>query len=162
MQSKKIWLTILIVIIIIVSSTAAYIFLKNRVGPSKFTPNSVPQVVETDQPNTPKDLKVNISPNDSLSSPIKISGTVPAGWMNEGVFPIKIFDASKNLITQNQGMEVNPGSWTSGKPIEFKAEIEYETNSDTGFVVLYKDNPSGDSKNDQSYEIPVKLNQSGS
>lgn len=93
--------------------------------------------------------------NELVKSPLTITGTVPAGWMFEGQFPIKLLDANKNLIVQGIGKEVVPGSWSSGSPISFNASISFSTTATNGFIQITKDNPSGLPQNDASFEIPV-------
>lgn len=95
--------------------------------------------------------------NSIVSSPFTISGTVPTGWMFEGSFPIKILDPNRNVIAQSVAKETVPGSWTSGKSVDFAASIKFQTNSKSGFLVLMADNPSGKPELDNTFEIPIKF-----
>lgn len=94
-------------------------------------------------------------PNAQVSSPVTITGTVPPGWMFEGVFPVKLLDAQRKVITQSPAKEVTPGSWTSGNDVAFHATIDFETTAKSGFIVLENDNPSGLPENADSFEIPI-------
>jgi hypothetical protein len=94
-------------------------------------------------------------PNTKVTSPFSVTGTVPPGWMFEGVFPVKLLDAKKKVIAQTQGKEVTPGSWSSGSDVAFRASVEFTTAEKSGFLVLEKDNPSGLPENADSFEIPV-------
>lgn len=95
--------------------------------------------------------------NQRITSPVKITGTVPAGWMFEGSLPIKLLDNNKKLITQGIAQEKIPGSWQSGNPIEFESEIKFTTTATSGFLVIEKDNPSGLPENAKSFELPVNF-----
>lgn len=116
----------------------------------------VDYVVNT--PN-PADYPTIASPisNSKVTSPLKILGTVPPGWMFEGTFPIKLVDQYQNVIAIGQGKEVTPGSWQSGQRVDFVGEIEFKTSEKTGSLVFFKDNPSGLQENDRSYSVPVKF-----
>jgi len=88
-------------------------------------------------------------------SPLKVTGTVPTGWMFEGVFPIKLVDANQNLIVQGQAKESVAGSWQSGNPVNFTATLTFKAATGSGNLVLSNDNPSGDPAKAQTFEVPI-------
>ncbi len=92
-----------------------------------------------------------------VSSPLIVKGSVPAGWMFEGVFPIKLTNVNNEVIVQTQAKEVVPGSWSSSQRIDFTATLAFSTQENSGFIVLEKDNPSGLPENADSYKIPVNF-----
>lgn len=95
--------------------------------------------------------------NSRISSPLTITGMVPAGWMFEGVFPITLVDDSRKLIFRGQGDEKVSGSWTEDKPINFAATITFTTTAKSGFILLEKDNPSGKPELSEYFEIPINF-----
>ncbi len=95
--------------------------------------------------------------NSKIASPLTVKGKVPAGWMFEGQFPIKLTDASKNIIASASAKEMTPGSWTNGKPVDFQATLTFTTSEKTGFLILNSDNPSGDPAKAKSFELPVSF-----
>ena len=121
--------------------------------------NLINEITQTIKLQSVKSDPVITSPqaNSKISSPLTVKGTVPAGWMFEGVFPIKLLDENKKLISQAQAKEVIAGSWSTGKDVEFTATLNYSTTTLSGFLVIEKDNPSGLPANASSYEIPVKF-----
>lgn len=117
-----------------------------------------PPIAATPTPNpSTEPVVISPRPGDIIKSPLTVEGTVPSGWMFEGVIPIKIVDEYGNLIVQGLGSELTPGSWQSGIPIDFEGVLEYTTTAKKGFVVLEKDNPSGLPENGDKYEIPVNF-----
>ncbi len=104
-----------------------------------------------------KPIVTSPKPGTKVVSPLTITGTVPAGWMFEGVFPIKLVDAQKNTIVQGQAKEKTPGSWQSGNPVEFTATLIFTTTEKNGFIILENDNPSGDPTKSKTFEVPVKF-----
>lgn len=99
----------------------------------------------------------SLSANSMVKSPLKVEGTVPAGWMFEGVFPIILLDSEKNVITQTSAEEVTPGSWQLGTPVEFTATLTFKNSSASGILVLENDNPSGNPASAKTFEIPIKF-----
>jgi|GEM_PF-981424 len=90
-----------------------------------------------------------------------VRGTVPPGWMFEGVFPVELQNAKGIAIAQATGTELEPGSWSSGSPIAFTATVEFPATTGKGTLVLKKDNPSGLPENDRSFKLPVAFSREG-
>jgi hypothetical protein len=95
--------------------------------------------------------------NSKVASPLTVTGTVPAGWMFEGVFPIKLVDANRKLIVQGQAKETVAGSWQSGNTVDFTATLTFNNAIGSGFLILQNDNPSGDPANSKTFEVPVSF-----
>lgn len=148
MVNKK---TILIFIIILILIFSGIYFQKSK---SSINNNdNVPTPVITNP-----DIEINTpTPNSAVKSPLTVSGKIDSSWMFEGVFPIKILDSQKNVLVQNQGHEVEPGSWTNPGKIPFTATLNFKPTTTTGFLVIENDNPSGLPENQKTYEIPIKF-----
>lgn len=131
--------------------------LKEKLVKLEVTPILTPTESPSPTPNANLPVVKSPSPGSTIKSPLKISGTVPSGWMFEGVFPIKLVDSNKKTITQVQAKEVTPGSWQNGNPVEFTATLTFKTASGSGTIILENDNPSGDPKNSKSFEIPINF-----
>ena len=118
---------------------------------------SVQPVITTDnnQPATPELSQPQSG--DTIKSPVTIKGVVPPGWMNEGVFPIKILDSKNQVLAKGQANEDIPGSWQNGGNVSFTATITFTTTDTSGLIELDNDNPSGNPDNDRSLVIPVNF-----
>lgn len=112
----------------------------NSVLPST-GPSSNPN--QTPAPITGLPTLTQPKPGTQVVSPLLVRGIVPAGWMFEGVFPIKLVDSNHKLIVQGQAKEELPGSWQSGEPAYFAVTLTFTTTAKWGFIVLQNDNPSG-------------------
>lgn len=122
-----------------------------------FTPASQePSLTPNNQVKT-KPTVTSPQANSRVKSPLTVTGSVPPGWMFEGVFPIKLLDANRKLIKVSQAKETVPGSWNSGQDVEFKANLTFTTQAKSGFLVLEKDNPSGLPENADIFEMPVNF-----
>ncbi len=95
-------------------------------------------------------------PNETVTSPLEITGEARGTWYFEASFPVKLLDGNGNQLgiipAQAQG------EWMTENFVPFKATLEFITpTTDTGTLVLEKDNPSGLPENDDSLIVPVKF-----
>jgi len=95
-------------------------------------------------------------PNDSVKSPLTITGKARGNWYFEASFPVKIFDAnSKELGT---GIATAGGEWMTEDFVPFSATVEFSApTTSTGTLILKKDNPSDLPENNNQLIIPVKF-----
>ncbi len=156
------WISILAMAIFVIFSlgVVAFLYYQNQQLKqmlASYQPQETPTPIASASPTPGPDLPIISSPsaNMKVASPLEVTGKVPAGWMNEGIFPIKIVDASQKLIVQGQAKENVPGSWLSGNPVSFTATLTFKTTAASGFLILENDNPSGDPANAKSFKLPI-------
>ena len=99
----------------------------------------------------------NPVPNQTIASPLTITGQAVGNWYNEASFPVKLFDASNNLLAE--GVAQAQGNWMTTSFVPFTITLNFATQpaNSTGTLILYKDNPSGDPQNDDQLTIPVSF-----
>ena len=86
-------------------------------------------------------------PNQIVESPLIIEGEARGTWFFEATFPVKLLDANGDVIATNIAQAQD--DWMTEDFVPFKAQIEFEKPAtDTGVLILEKDNPSGLSEND--------------
>ena len=148
-----------VTLIITVWATVSFLVYQNNLLKKYSAENQIQQ-----QTMTSPEAKITNAPqvtdplpNSVIASPLVVKGKVPASWMFEGQFPIRLLDSNKDLIASGIGKEVVPGSWTSGKPVDFQATISFKVTAKTGFLTLTNDNPSGLPENSKSFEIPINF-----
>ncbi len=160
------WISILAMAIFVLFALGVVAFLyyqnqqlKKMLVSYQPTPVASPLATISPSPSPDPEIPVVSSPssNTKITSPLKISGKVPAGWMFEGVFPIKLVDSNKKLIVQAQAKEILPGSWQTEGPVNFTATLIFKASSGSGTLILENDNPSGILTNLKTFEIPVKF-----
>jgi hypothetical protein len=99
-----------------------------------------------------------ISPKsgDEVMSPIKISGKARGGWFFEASFPAELIDSNGKQIAI---IPVTAKTdWMTSDFVEFYAELDFgNVDTETGTLILRKDNPSGMPEYDDSISIPVKF-----
>lgn len=99
------------------------------------------------------------TPNQVLENPLIIEGEATGTWFFEATFPVKLLDANGNIVATHFAQA--QGEWMTEDFVPFKAQIEFKKpDTDTGILILEKDNPSGLPENAAKIEIPVRFNQS--
>ncbi len=102
-------------------------------------------------------IRVDLPLSDSVvQSPLKVTGSARGIWYFEASFPVKIFDSNgKELgVVPAQAQ----GDWMTADFVPFEANITFQTpTTETGTLVLEKDNPSGLPENSDSVTIPVRF-----
>lgn len=94
--------------------------------------------------------------NELVTSPLLITGEAVGGWYFEASFPVKLLDADGNVVAQHYIMTSE--DWMTSEFVSFSGTLEFTAPStDTGVLVLMKDNPSGLPENDDSVEVPVRF-----
>lgn len=134
---------------------------------SKVVMESYPRQCNHDGINYTEDIgneleKVNLiqinspRPNQTVSSPVTITGKARGSWFFEGSFPITIQDEN------GQQLGVIPakalGEWMTTSFVPFSAQLEFATSSTkVGTIKLKKDNPSGLPENDNELIVPINF-----
>ena len=95
-------------------------------------------------------------PNQLIESPLMIEGEARGTWFFEATFPVKLLDANGDMIATYFAQA--QGEWMTEDFVLFKAQLIFEKPvTDTGVLILEKDNPSGLTENDANIEIPVSF-----
>jgi hypothetical protein len=116
----------------------------------------------TQQNNEPviiqyKDLVRITSPQSGalVTSPLTVSGEARGYWFFEASFPIRILDSKRKEILSSYIMTA--GEWMTEDYVPFEKDIAFKTSDTSGYLVIQKDNPSGEERFDDSFEIPVRF-----
>lgn len=98
-------------------------------------------------------------PNDTVESPLVISGSARGSWFFEASFPVFLTDWDGLIIAD--GIATAQGDWMTSEFVPFTATLNYTlattSYSNKGTLILQKDNPSGLPEYDDALEIPVVL-----
>lgn len=101
-------------------------------------------------------------PNETVKSPLQITGEARGNWYFEATFPIYLTDWDGRIIAE--GYATADGEWMTTEFVPFKATLTYNYAdieggySNRGTLILRKDNPSALPEHDDALEIPVILN----
>lgn len=144
---------VIVFAIIIVILLGILLFVPAAKGPTHTAMNNVAGLASADGHL----LATAPIPNASITSPVTVHGTITGGgWFFEAVFPVKIMDADGTVLGQGQARAES--EWTSSGTVPFTATVPFaKPHSETGTIVLAKDNPSGDPANDMTLVIPVSF-----
>ena len=96
-------------------------------------------------------------PLSTVVSPVTVRGEAIGNWYFEASFPMRIEDANGNEL--GTAVAQAQGEWMTEEFVSFRAELNFATplDSDTGTLVLEKDNPSGLPENEDELHIPIKF-----
>ena len=102
-------------------------------------------------------IKVNAPlPNETVKSPLLVSGFARGYWFFEASFPIRLFDDDGNEIAV--GIAQAEGEWMTTEFVPFKTTLNFEKPlGETGELILEKDNPSGLPQHDDELVIPIRF-----
>jgi hypothetical protein len=96
------------------------------------------------------------APNAIITSPLIVSGSARGPWYFEASFPVKLLDGAGNELAVTPATA--QGEWMTEEFVPFTARLEFAAPAtDTGTLVLQKDNPSGLPEYDDSFSIPVRF-----
>lgn len=99
--------------------------------------------------------------NQSVSSPIEISGQARGAWYFEADFPVRLIDAQGKILAQ--APVTAQGDWMTNDFVPFLGSIGYQVLATTSAtLVLENSNPSGLPENQKKIEIPLVLTPSES
>lgn len=93
-------------------------------------------------------------PNDTIASPVTITGQARGTWFFEGEFPVFIYDILNQLI--GQGSATAQGEWMTEEFVAFEATLEFtKPTNGPGTLYLNKHNASDNADLDDALIIPV-------
>lgn len=173
-MQKTIRIFLLILIIIgIVALITQKIWVPRLVDKIFF--NETPQVINPNiDLNTNSDISDSLEkadlirvdtpkPNQTISSPLTITGVARGYWFFEASFPVVLVNWDGLIIAQGIAT-ATVGDWMTTEFIPFEANLTWvvdkEAYSDKGTLILRKDNPSGLPEHDDALEIPIIFSRS--
>lgn len=85
-----------------------------------------------------------------------VKGEARGTWFFEASFPIELQDEQKKSIAVGHAQAAT--EWMTEDFVPFTATIDYSpTESKIGFLILKKDNPSGEPQFDDEFVVPVQF-----
>lgn len=100
-------------------------------------------------------------PNQTVSSPLTITGEARGNWFFEASFPVFLTNWDGLIIAQ--GIAQAKSDWMTTEFVPFEATLIFTVDknvySNNGSLILKKDNPSGLSENDDALEIPIVIHE---
>lgn len=95
-------------------------------------------------------------PNTIVTSSLQVTGQARGYWYFEASFPVKLFDGDGNVLAQTPAQAQS--NWMTNDFVPYKATLEFiAPATDSGTLVLEKDNPSNLPQNADSLIVPVRF-----
>jgi glucose/arabinose dehydrogenase len=99
---------------------------------------------------------MSVKDNQTVKSPIKISGEAKGTWFFEASFPIEVVNDKWEKI--GQGIAQAESDWMTTGFVKFNSTVNFDPKgAKQGWLVFKKDNPSGLPENDAQFHLPVKF-----
>lgn len=115
-------------------------------APSAAEPASKPDLIRLDQP----------LPNSVVTSPLVIQGQARGPWFFEASFPVYLLNADGDTIAVIPAQA--EGEWMTPEFVPFKASLVFsQPASETGILILAKDNPSGLPEHADELRVPIRF-----
>ena len=94
--------------------------------------------------------------NQAVKSPLLVEGEARGTWYFEASFPVGILDGNGTELGVVPAQA--QGDWMTQNFVPFKAELKFAVPAtETGTLVLEKDNPSGLPEHDDQIRIPIRF-----
>lgn len=120
----------------------------NQNGNGTTTPNGGDSMIRVTSP----------TPNQVISSPLHIEGEARGNWYFEASFPVRLEDANGNVLAIAPAQA--QGEWMTTEFVPFELDLVYQMpTTQTGILILEKDNPSGLPEHADERRIPVRFAQ---
>ena len=94
--------------------------------------------------------------NSYIKSPLRIEGEARGSWYFEASFPVRLIDANGFEISTSHAQA--EGNWMTADFVPFTSQLIFGTSTtETGTLILEKDNPSGLLEKGNSISIPIRF-----
>ena len=99
----------------------------------------------------------NPRPNQTISSPLHVTGDARGYWFFEASFPVTLVDANGNVIPLDPGYIMATEEWMTEDFVPFEAMLEFDSlpAGQKGTLIFHKDNPSDLPENEDALRMPV-------
>ena len=89
-----------------------------------------------------------------VKSPVNVVGEARGTWFFEASFPVTFQDEKGKVLAHS--IATTTADWMTENFIPFKTSAKFTVSTDTpGFIILKRDNPSGNTAFDRELRIPV-------
>lgn len=141
-----------IALLALIVLTSVFVW-KNFKSSDTIPPTKIPTEMELKMDlinlDTPK-------PNEIIKSPLTLEGSARGFWFFEASFPIRLLDANGKQIAISHAESI--GNWMTIEMVPFRGVLEFTAPAtDTGTLVLEKDNPSALPENANEIRVPVRF-----
>ncbi len=92
-----------------------------------------------------------------IKNPFIIKGEARGNWFFEASFPVKITDVNGKMIMESYAEAKDNWMTTDFVPFEKEFYFDSEPQTQYGFLILEKDNPSGLAEHADQIEIPIRF-----
>src|SRR3989344_3310036 len=108
------------------------------------------------KPSTSEVQIINPQANQIIKSPLLVGGMAKGTWFFEASLPVRLVDANGEQLFLGPAQAL--GEWMTEELVPFQINVEFSNpKTDTGTLIIAKDNPSGLPEHDKQFEVPVRF-----
>ncbi len=142
---------VLLVVLLTIGIIAAFSIYKSSKVPNQ-PPLETPIVSGGEDTGVPVNIDVVIVD----ANKVKITGRARGSWFFEASFPVRVLDANGQEL--GRGAAQAQAEWMTTELVPFVANINFKSPAtETGTLLMAKDNPSGLPENDQQFQFPIRF-----
>ncbi len=145
-----------IIVLALIAAAAVY-FCISVFQTNKTEPSPTPTATAAPTPYTTSKIRVDSPlPGSFVASPLVVRGEAVGNWYFEASFPVRLYDANgKELLAIPAQAQ---GEWMTTDFVPFEVTLTFDTpETDTGTLVLQKDNPSGLPQYEEEIRFQVRF-----
>jgi hypothetical protein len=94
-------------------------------------------------------------PEATVGKKFTVTGQARGTWYFEASFPVKVTDGIGNVV--GQGIAQAQGDWMTENHVPFTASVTVTSYTGPAYLILQKDNPSGEVVNDAFISVPITI-----
>lgn len=147
----------LVLVLIVLFGLTFWLLLRSADAPVRHDTIGQDALTPETAPAQKDDLLIVESPlpESRIASPITIKGQARGTWYFEASFPVTLTDANGLVVANGHASALR--DWMTTDYVPFAATLTYTATpaTTTGYLILKKDNPSGDPSKDDALSIPV-------
>lgn len=153
---------LLLVLLVAFLLTFMMLFKDSTAPTVRNTDGIAADALTPEAPPASKDDLITVNyplPQATVASPLVVKGKARGTWYFEGSFPVTLTDANGTVLAQTYASA--QGEWMTTEYVPFTSTIKYTLPAGTtrlnGFLILKKDNPTGEARFDNALTLPVTL-----
>ncbi len=146
-----------VVFFVIIFGLLFWLLFKYATAPMVTGPASPATLAPESAPAQKDDLIIVDTPlpQSKIGSPLVVKGKARGGWYFEASFPVRLVDSVGNVLVEAPATA--QGDWMTANYVPFAVTLNYapQPAGSTGYLILQKDNASGEPQFDNSLSIPI-------
>jgi len=145
-------------LVVAVAGGVFWLLKQTAMAPTQQSPEELLSKIELAADRLPeRQIKVaSPKPNQTVLSPLTITGQARGSWYFEASFPVQLVDEEGTTLVSAPAQAQS--DWMTDDWVPFSVTLTFDQpQTAAGQLILKKDNPSGQAENEARITVPVKF-----